>query len=74
MWLRLSPNTLFQFTRAVTCINTNRGAIAPMVIANPVSPLKKNAYENSTQSQQRHKRRYHQPGQHRRRRTDNQRL
>ena len=33
---------------AVICIATNRVTIAPIVIASPVNPLKKNADEKST--------------------------
>ena len=38
-----AANTLFHSTFAVVCINTNKVATAPIVIASPVSPLKKNA-------------------------------
>ena len=37
-----------QLVRPVTCIITNNVTMEPIVIARPVNPLKKNAYENST--------------------------
>jgi len=37
-----------QRIRPVICITTKSVMIAPIVTANPVSPSKKNAYENST--------------------------
>ena len=43
-----NENLSVQRIRPVTCIATNKVTTEPMVIARPVKPFKKNAYENIT--------------------------
>ena len=45
-------NFSVHWIRPVICMTTNSVRIAPIVIASPVNPSKKNAYENRTRVNQ----------------------